>query len=66
MKTETMEIQGCKATIQYATDKGRAVSLRSIEEMLLAALLHEPCPHLPKVRTQSRKTKIIRTHSGKE
>lgn len=42
---ETMEIQGCKVTIKYATDKEKAISLRTIEEMLMATLLHEPLPH---------------------
>ena len=41
---ETMEIQGCKVTIKYATDKETAISLRTIEEMLMATLLHEPLP----------------------
>ena len=39
---ETMESQGCKVTIKCATDKEKAISLRTIEEMLMATLLHEP------------------------
>ncbi|MBQ6430371.1 MAG: hypothetical protein IJJ99_00630 [Oscillospiraceae bacterium] len=42
---ETMEIQGCKVMIKYAADKESAISLRSIEEMLLSSHLQTPRPH---------------------